>query len=94
MSYRVDAIQHFLLVFDHDAGQLVEMLEFGNDAESALAAYAKKEREIQEDGGALQKRRRVEIVLIGSDSIDTVRRTHANYFGGQATSKYFDFAFP
>ena len=34
---------------------------------------------------------RMEIVLIGSDSLETVRLTHANYFDGSAkVSKYFD----
>jgi hypothetical protein len=31
----------------------------------------------------------IEIVLIGSDSIETVKRTHANYFDGTVTiSRY------
>ena len=31
----------------------------------------------------------IEIVLIGSDSIETVKLTHANYFSGSASvSKY------
>lgn len=79
-------IRHFLLVFDHDAGRLVETVDFGGDADRALAAYASKEAE-------LRSRPRVEIVLIGSDSLETVRLTHANYFDGSArVSKYFDLA--
>jgi hypothetical protein len=35
-----DSIQHFLLVFDHAKGELVEVQEFGSDAARALAAYA------------------------------------------------------
>jgi hypothetical protein len=32
----------------------------------------------------------IEIVLIGSDSLETVKVTHANYFDGTvAASKYF-----
>lgn len=89
MSNRTGAIRHFLLVFDHDAGRLVELLEFDHDAKGALAAYAAKELEIQRDG-ALQKRGRIEIVLIGSDSIETLRQTHANYFEPSGGSKYFD----
>lgn len=51
-----------------------------------MAAYAEKEREIGELGHASA----IEIVLIGSDSLDTVRLTHANYFDGSAAaaSKY------
>jgi hypothetical protein len=85
MSHKTAPIQHFLLVFDHDAGKLVEVLEFGTDGDKALVAYAARERE-------LSKGSRVEIVLIGSDSFETVQLTHANYFDGSAAvSKYFDF---
>lgn len=75
-------IQHFLLVFDHEQGKLIDQVDFGTDSDKALAQYSKKEREHQDD-------RLIEIVLIGSDSIDTVRLTHANYFDGSvAVSKY------
>ncbi len=79
-----DKIKHFLLVFDHDAGELEELVEFGGDSDAAVAAYAEKERELRD-------RDLVEIVLIGSDSLDTVKLTHANYFDGRvAGSKYLD----
>lgn len=75
-------IQHFLLVFDHDKGQLVDTVEFGEDSDAAVVAYAERERLYQDSP-------RVEIVLIGSDSLETVRATHANYFDGTvALSKY------
>jgi len=73
---------HFLLVFDHDEGKLVEDYAFGNDSDAAVTAYAAKESEYQ-------GRPSIEIVLIGSDSLETVRLTHANYFDGTvAVSKY------
>lgn len=79
-------IQHFLLVFDHEAGQLIETIPFGEDSERAVAAYSAKEKEFE-------GRARIEIVLIGSDSLETVKLTHANYFDGSATvSKYFSLA--
>ncbi len=75
-------IKHFLLVFDHEQGQLIREEHFETDAAGALAAYAAMEREHQAD-------RLIEIVLIGSDSIDTVKLTHANYYDGSvAVSKY------
>lgn len=78
----MSVIQHFLLVFDHQAGSLVDQKDFGQDAVSALAAYADMEAQHRDD-------RFIEIVLIGSDSIETVRLTHANYFDGTvAVSKY------
>ena len=75
-------IKHFLLVFDRRKDRLVETYEFGTDSDAALAAYAAKERELLDQ-------RWMEVVLIGSDSIETIKVTHANYFGGPMTlSKY------
>lgn len=75
-------IQHFLLVFDHEAGQLIETVDFGTNGEAAVAAYSAKEKELKEH-------KLFEIVLIGSDSIETVKLTHANYFDGSvAVSGY------
>jgi hypothetical protein len=78
----VNKIQHFLLVFDHVKGQLIQEEHFQEDGPAALEAYAAKEQEHSGD-------RNIEIVLVGSDSIDTVRLTHANYYDGSVTvSKY------
>lgn len=78
----MNKMKHFLLVFNHDAGHLVDLVEFEHDSELALAAYAAKEQELREMP-------RCEVVLIGSDSLDTVRLTHANYFDGTVSvSKY------
>jgi hypothetical protein len=68
-----ESIKHFLITFDHAAGKLVAVEEFGGNSAKAVAAYSAKEKE-------LQGRKMIEIVLIGSDSLDTVRLTHANYF--------------
>lgn len=76
------SLKHFLLVFDHVQGQLLEEREFGADGSAALAAYNDMELEHRD-------RRDIEIVLIGSDSLATVKLTHANYFDGTvAVSKY------
>lgn len=77
------AIQHFILVFDHTKGHLIdEPLMFGEDSKSALAHYSKLERQYQDNHN-------MDIVLIGSDSIETVKVTHANYFDGTAAfAKY------
>lgn len=72
---------HFLLVFDHAAGHLVEQRTF-DDGDEAVLAYSAKEQEYE-------GQRLIEIVLIGSDSLETVKLTHANYFDGSvAVSKY------
>jgi hypothetical protein len=78
-------IRHFLLIFDHDQAKLVDLQEFGTDGDAAVAAYAAKEHELGEPGRSSA----IEIVLIGSDSLETVKLTHANYFDGSvAISKY------
>jgi hypothetical protein len=77
-----ERIKHFLLVFDHDAGHLIDTEEFGEDADAAMSAYASTE-------ASFGDRKDIEVVLIGSDSFDTVKRTHANYFDGTVSvSKY------
>jgi len=73
MRGRLDPIRHFLLVFDHNAGKLIETIDFGGESERAVEAYTAKEREFE-------RQPRIEVVLIGSDSLDTIRRTHGNYF--------------
>lgn len=79
-----NTIKHFLLVFDHARAELVDLQEFGTNASAAMEAYAAKEREHLNAGDT------IEIVLIGSDSLETVQLTHANYFDGTvAVSKYF-----
>ena len=77
-----DKIQHFLLVFDHAEGRLTHQDEFGVDIQAALLAYRAMERHY--DG-----RTDVEIVLIGSDSIETVKVTHANYYDGSLSGSVF-----
>jgi hypothetical protein len=75
-------IQHFLLVFDHRKSELVCSLEYGSDSHAAVEAYSDMEKKYQGDD-------MMDIVLIGSDSLETVKLTHANYFDGTvAMSKY------
>lgn len=66
------ALYHFLLVYDLNIGQLVEQLEF-TDAEEAAASYAEMEEKHRGNGD-------LEIVLVGADSIDTIKVTHGHYF--------------
>ncbi|MGR6028941.1 hypothetical protein ACS7JX_18835 [Rhodococcus erythropolis] len=77
-------MKHFLLVFDHDRAQLLDVQEFDENSKAAMREYARLERE------HLNSHDSIEIVLIGSDSLDTIKITHANYFDGTvAVSKYF-----
>ena len=69
-------LRHFLIVFDHRQGRIIRDASF-DDVNEAVTVYSKTEREYTANS-------MVEVVLIGSDSIETVRRTHANYFDGTA----------
>lgn len=66
------ALQHFLLVYDFGAQRLVSQKEFG-DGNEAATAYAALESKYR-------GRDDLEIVLVGADSIETIKRTHAHYF--------------
>ena len=63
---------HFLLVFNVRDQELVSHEQF-DDAELAMARYSEVEQEYRDNRG-------IEVVLVGSDSLDTIRQTHGNYF--------------
>lgn len=74
-------LRHFLLIFDHKRDRLRDPpLQF-DDPTEAVEAYAQAERTYDQDDA-------VEVVLIGSDSIATVQRTHANYFADRAFERW------
>ena len=62
----------FLIAFDHDTRNQISLEEF-RDTRKALEAYAALEEQYRSNP-------RVEVVLLGSDSIDTIKVTHSNYF--------------
>ena len=64
---------HFLIVFDTESGAMREDVRAFIDDDEAVKAYRESENRYEED-------RRIEVVLIGSDSLDTVKVTHANYW--------------
>lgn len=71
-----DQIKHFLITRDPDTGETI-VVEFGTDYGAALDAYAEAERE-----NGINPR--VNTVLISSDSLATIERTHSSYFGDAA----------
>jgi hypothetical protein len=66
-------IVHFLLVYDRKLQKLVVEQEFTNSAE-AVRAYGEMEDRYKGDD------EHMEIVLVGADSIETIKLTHGNYF--------------
>lgn len=82
-SQKSAKIQHFILVFDRKVGRMVDQLDFGVEARQAVAKYEELEEQYRDDS-------HMDIVLVGSDSIETVKVTHANYFDGSAKDVYAD----
>lgn len=69
----MSVIKHFLLIYDHHQGKLLDVVEFGNDSEAAVQRYQDVEAEHRHE-------KWMDIVLVGSDSLDTIKVTHRNYF--------------
>lgn len=65
-------IQHFLVVYDAMRGPAT-VEEFGKDYEAALAAYTEREHEYRD-------RAEVDIVLLGAESLEIIKKTHSSYF--------------
>lgn len=67
----INDIRHFLVVYDINVGE-AEVREF-QDYDAAVRAYD----EIEE---RTRGRRDLDIVLLGADSLETVKKTHSSYF--------------
>ncbi|MGH2843936.1 MAG: hypothetical protein ACRDKL_10175 [Solirubrobacteraceae bacterium] len=65
-------LNHFLVVYRISL-EKAEVRSFGHDYRAALDAYNRAEEEHREAPD-------VEVVLLGSDSIETLKRTHSSYF--------------
>jgi hypothetical protein len=76
------ALHHFLLVYDRTLGRLIRLDEF-EDGAKAAAAYAELERESND------RTNNLEIVLVGADSIETIKRTHSHYFDRVGTPSQY-----
>jgi putative GTP pyrophosphokinase len=82
----VPEITRFLLIFDHELGRLVEPpREFVGDAqaEKAFDAYDAAEVEFAD------RRDHIEVLLVGAESLDTVRVTHGRFFRNESGSRDF-----
>lgn len=77
------ATVHFLLVYSFDEQKLVKQSEY-KDAREATQAYNDAEREYR-------LTENFEIVLVGSDSIETVMKTHGHYFRSETDSMFSSF---
>ena len=66
----------FLIAFDHDARKQISLEEFRSTAQ-ALKAYSEREEQYRDNP-------RVEVVLLGAESIDAIKVTHSNCFDDTA----------
>ena len=65
-------LKHFILIYSI-ADRSVEVRGFGSDEAAAAAEYRRLEAEHREKPG-------VDIVLLGAESEEVIRQTHASYF--------------
>lgn len=70
-------LNHFILIYSVARRALVELREFGEDGGAAIEGYSELEREFRNRDDTSD----FEIVLIGADSLDTIKKTHSHYFG-------------
>lgn len=68
-------VRYFLIIFDHARGHMVGTPREFTDEAAAAAAYEQAEAKYQ------GRRKRIEVLLVGSDSLKTVARTHGLFFG-------------
>lgn len=64
--------QYFLLIYDLNSRAL-QHEEFGRGHTAAAERYSELEQAHRDDD-------EIEVVLVGADSFDTIKRTHSHYF--------------
>ena len=67
-------MSYFLLVYERSTGKLLEQQEFA-EAQASVALSVRSAREAKERGHP-----DIEVILLSSESLDTLKRTHARYF--------------
>jgi hypothetical protein len=77
------ALHQFLLVYNAATQELLEANDLGPDTGAAIAAYVACEK-------AHRDNRDIQVVLIGSDSIETIQQTHGHYFGTVDPAEFFE----
>ncbi|MDO5729756.1 MAG: hypothetical protein Q4P71_09065 [Actinomycetaceae bacterium] len=65
--------QIFLFVYDRKNNRQVHVIPFGDDYTAAFAECIQQERKYVDQPW-------MDVVLIGSDSLDTIKITHSTYF--------------
>jgi hypothetical protein len=76
----MSVVRHFLVIYDIPAAK-ADIVPFDTDYAAALAAYEEAEKTHRWDENT-------EVVLLGSDSQETLERTHSSYF--ELSEKHID----
>lgn len=66
-------MRHFLLLYNVERGELTTPPREFRKADEAMRAYAEAEQAHRDDAT-------MQVVLVASDSIETVKVTHGNFF--------------
>jgi hypothetical protein len=74
---------YFILIYDIPSREL-EVHEFEHDYHAAAEAYTEFERERRDEPG-------MEVLLVGADSIETIKTTHSHYFAKRADDLFQQF---
>jgi hypothetical protein len=74
-------LRHFLLIYN-SADHTVTVEDLGNDEAAAAERYAEVEEELRTETV-------YEVVLIGADSLETIKTTHSHYFNGKRSVSPF-----
>jgi hypothetical protein len=72
----------FLLIYNAKTQRLIDATDLGSDTPMAVEAYS----ECEERYSGNQD---IEVLLIGSDSLDTIKKTHGHYFGNVDPVEFF-----
>lgn len=73
-----DRLRHFLIVFDAKTGRDADVREFRRPTPALLAYRDEEERQ--------RSKPWIQVVLVAADSLETVQRTHSNYWPSVAWS--------
>lgn len=68
-----DPTHYYLLVYELETSSL-DVTDYGRNVAAAAAEYDRRERQYRD-------RPEIEVVLVGADSLETVKKTHSHYFG-------------
>lgn len=75
--------EYFILIYDVPSRSL-EVEEHGPDYRAAAERYSELEEQHRENAG-------IEVVLVGADSLDTIKRTHSHYFAKRENDLFEQF---